>query len=67
MAKKRTTEGGYIVAKPFKDSREYIKNGEINSYEVGVNVSHLDPERLEKLVKRGIVTKGEATELETEE
>lgn len=68
MAKQRSNKsGGYIVAQPFKDSREYIQNGEVNSYEVGVDVSHLDPARLEKLVARGIVTKGEAKESETEE
>lgn len=55
MAKKKETTG-YTVLVPFKDSKEY---GGLNSYEVGSDVSDFDAERLESLIKRGIVGKPE--------
>lgn len=54
MAKKRQSEGYFVVA-PFKDAKQYRINGEANSYEVGDDVSKMDAERLEVLVKKGLV------------
>lgn len=47
----------YTVKIAFKDSKQYRKDGKINEYTVGADVSDLDPERLENLVSRGIVEK----------
>lgn len=48
---------GYTVAIAFKDAKYYREGGKINEYTVGADVSDLDPDRLENLVKRGIVDK----------
>lgn len=49
--------GGHIVAVEFKDAPEYRTPGEeVNTYQVGDDVSHLDAARLESLVQRGFVT-----------
>lgn len=47
----------YTVKVAFKDAPKYRKDGKINEYTIGADVSDLDPERLENLVKRGIVEK----------
>jgi len=47
----------YTVTVPFFDAPEYQKGGVINGYEVGADVSHLDSERLKKLVEREAVSK----------
>lgn len=49
-------EGTHTVAVAFKDSKMYADNVKVNSYEVGADVSDLDADRLDLLVKRGIVT-----------
>lgn len=61
MAKK-SNKGGYTVLIAFKDSKQYATSGVANSYEVGADVSDLDAERLEILVKRGIVFKNSEKE-----
>lgn len=65
MAKKNNNgTATYIVAQPFKDAKQYQKNGKVNEYEKGADVSDLDAERLESLIKRGIVVKQEPEEKE---
>lgn len=55
--KGKSKKTAYTVAIAFKDAKQYRKDGKINEYTVGADVSDLDPDRLENLVKRGIVDK----------
>lgn len=48
----------YIVAQPFQDAREYMTGPTPNQYSAGDDVSHMDADRLARLVELGIVTGG---------
>jgi len=61
MARKKQ-QSGYTVAVAFKDSAKYANGGYPTSYEVGADVSDLDADRLDALVKRGVVTFNETKE-----
>lgn len=63
MAATKKKKDGFTVVKTFRDSAEYIKDGQMNVYNVGDDVSHFDAERLEKLVERKLV-EGSAKEEE---
>lgn len=48
----------YIVVQAFQDSRAYQTTPTPTKYAVGEDVSHLDQDRLDKLLSLGIVKKG---------
>lgn len=50
-------KSGYIVKKAFKDAPVYRVAGKAKNYAVGDDVSALDGERLDSLIKRGYVEK----------
>lgn len=54
---KKEQSNGFIVLEKFQDRREYGNA----VHEVGEDVSHFSPERLDVLVKRGLVKAGELT------
>lgn len=59
MAKKtdiQETVSSVKVIKPFRDSDKYIVDGESpKRYTKGQDVSHFEPDRINELIKRGIV------------
>ena len=55
--KLKAKKPSYVVKIAFKDAPQYRKEGKPAEYMEGSDVSDLDPERLESLVKRGIVEK----------
>jgi hypothetical protein len=59
MAKKKSDESGnsYLVNQPFRDK----DNFDI-LYEVGADVGHFEQERLDELVEKGLIVKGDEAE-----
>lgn len=62
MARAKKSESGFVVTKPFRDADEFIVDGVVNRWEVGVDVSHFDEQRLKSLEARGLVKNNGANE-----
>lgn len=60
---KKDSAPAYVVAKPFKDKPTYGSN----VYKVGDAIENIDSERLENMIKRGLVIKTESVEENTNE